>query len=221
MFMKMMKLSVICAAVGFCSTAVAFPYTNDYYSQNCGTGFYAGAGVGYGQADYGTRVKDSYNAYPIHSNDEDDIAGRAYLGYQITPVFGLEAGYSLFSDNVYKGQTTGGVTTSKTRLTTQTIDLLATLGTPLVFHGFGLTLKGGAAYEMSDYHHSGNGSDAGVAPRDRSNDRFAPAAGASIIYKFPNTAMAGDISYLHIFAPATTTSPETDLVTVGLSYRFA
>ncbi|HEV2613228.1 MAG TPA: outer membrane beta-barrel protein [Gammaproteobacteria bacterium] len=217
--MKLIKLTVVCGLLGCCSTAIAMPSWYAY-NQNCGTGFYLGAGLGYGQADFGSKIKDAYNAYPIHSNDEDDIAGRAYLGYQITPIIGVEAGYSLYEDNTYKGQSANGLTTSKSRLGTETIDLLATLGTPLYFHGFGLTVKGGAAYVMSDYHHSGNGSDASFAPADRSNDRFAAAAGASIIYKLPDN-MAADISYLHIFAPAHVDSPETDLVTLGLSYRFA
>jgi len=219
--MNLIKLSIMGGLVGCCSAAVAAPsaYT-DYTGQPLGTGFYLGVGAGYGQADYGSNIKDAYNAYPIHSNDEDDIAGRAYLGYQITPIFGVEAGYSLFTDNTYEGQSSNGATTSTSRLSTQTIDLLATIGTPLYFHGFGLTLKGGAAYVISDYSHSGNGSDASFAPADNSNDRLAAAAGASIIYKLPNN-LAADISYLHIFAPAHLDSPETDLVTLGLSYRFA
>lgn len=215
--MKTIKVALICAAAGISSTAFA---ATVYCPPQNSTGFYIGAGAGYGQADYGDAIKNTNNTYAIHSNDEDDIAGRAYLGYQITPVFGVEAGYSLFSDNEYKAQNALGTVSSKTRLTTQTIDLLATVGTPLTFHGLGLTLKGGAAYEMSDYHHSGNGSDASYAPRDKSNDRFAPAAGASIIYKLPDN-IALDVSYLHIFAPASVASPETDLVTAGVSYRFA
>jgi hypothetical protein len=216
--MKMMKAAIAIASLGICSTA--FASTHNYFCWgNEATGFYAGAQAGYGSADYGSKVKDAFNVYPIHSNDEDDIAGRAYIGYQLTPIFGLEAGYSLFSDNTYKGQSSDGLTYSKSRLETQAIDLLATIGTPLAYDGFGLTLKGGAAYVISDYSHSGNGSDAGFRPTDSSNDRFAPAAGATLFYKLPNN-MAVDLSYLRIFAPATIAAPETDLVTLGLSYRF-
>jgi len=219
--MNLIKLSVVCGLLGCCSTALAA--STVYYADQkpLGTGFYLGAGVGYGQVDYGSKIKSSYDKfYAINSNDEDDIAGRAYLGYQITPIIGIEAGYSLFADNTYKGQSSNGSILSKSRLSTQTVDLLATVGTPLYFHGFGLTVKGGAAYVMSDYRHSGNGSDAGIAPADNTNNRFAAAAGASIIYKLPDNA-AVDLSYLHIFAPGNLDSPETDLVTLGLSYRFA
>jgi hypothetical protein len=220
--MNMFKAILVVGALGVSSTA--FAGTTNFFAwdkwDNKATGFYMGIQGGYGSADYGSNIKDAYNAYPIHSNDEDDIAGRAYLGFQMTPVVGLEAGYSLYTDNVYKGQSANGLTSSNSKLETQTVDLLATIGTPLKFEGFGLTLKGGAAYVMSDYNHSGNGSDAAFRPANNSNDRFAAAAGASIIYKLQNN-MAADISYLHIFAPAQLDAPEMDIVTVGLSYRFA
>lgn len=215
--MKIAKLAILCTSLGLCSTA--FAYTGHTKCGDTGTGLYVGGQLGYGGADYGSGIKNAFNVYPVHSNDEDDLAGRVYLGYQLTTIFGLEAGYSLFSDNTYKGQSANGLITSKSRLETQAIDLLVTVGTPLTYEGFGAALKGGAAYVMSDYSHSGNGSDAGFRPADGSNDRFAPAAGASIFYKLPyNTAV--DISYLHIFAPANVAAPETDLVTLGLSYRF-
>lgn len=214
--MKLVKLVILCTTV-VCSTA--FAYTGHTQCGDTGAGFYVGGQLGYGGADYGSGIKNAFNVYPIHSNDEDDLAGRVYVGYQLTKIFGIETGYTIFSDNTYKGQSANGLTTSKSRLETQSIDLLATVGTPLTYEGFGATLKGGAAYVMSDYSHSGNGSDAGFRPADSSNDRFAPAAGASIFYKLPyNTAV--DISYLHIFAPANLAAPETDLVTLGLSYRF-
>jgi len=215
--MKIVKLVVLCTTVGLCSTA--FAYTGHAQCGDTGTGVYVGGQLGYGSADYGSGIKNAFNVYSVHSNDEDDLAGRFYIGYQLTKIFGIETGYTIFSDNTYKGQSANGLTTSKSRLETQSIDLLAAVGTPLTYEGFGATLKGGAAYVMSDYSHSGNGSDAGFRPADSSNERFAPAVGASVFYKLPyNTAV--DISYLHIFSPANVAAPEADLVTLGLSYRF-
>ncbi len=215
--MKLTQAVLFIATYGICSAAFGLP--RDYYAQ-CTVGPYIGAQLGYGSADYGSKIKDAYNQYTTHSNDEDDLAGRAYLGYQFTPVFGAEVGYSIFSDNVYTGHAASPSTTfSKSRLETDAADLMATVGTPLFYPGLGLKIKGGVAYIMSHYRHSGNGVDT-AAPSSSHNDRFAPTAGASLVFNLPDN-VAFDLSYQRIFAPAHVDSPETDLVTLGLSYRFA
>lgn len=214
--MKIIKAAIVLTTLGVCSTAMAV--TNAYDAQRCGTGVYIGAQLGYGDADYGHQVGNSMANFPVNSRHEDGAAGRVYIGGQLTPVFGIEAGYSAFTNNTYEGRSNTAF--SKVRLETQVIDLLATVGTPLVYEGFGLTLKGGAAYIVSDYNYSGNVSDLIFSPSSASNDRFAPVAGASIIYKLPNN-FAADLSYLHVFAAGNVNAPRTDLVTLGLSYRFA
>lgn len=196
--MSLKTLSVIAlaaGALGLCSSA---------YASN---GFYVGGQAGYGNAGYDTTGTSS--------TDEGGFAGRAYAGFQFNRYFGLESGYTWFSDNTYKFL---GDTLKVTTKTDQW-DILAKAGMPFGCTGFRGDIKAGAAYVMTDADTDFLGSE--VA--SDSDNKWEPAAGASISYNF-NKNFAADISYLHAFGSSDDNNfnkPDTDLATLGVSYLFA
>lgn len=205
--MSLKTLSVIALAagtLGLCSAAYA----------DSSTGFYVGGQAGYGNANY--------DVSGASSTDEGGLAGRAYVGYQFNQFFGLETGFTQFSDNTYKFNFPP-VFNGEIKAKTQQWDILAKAGMPFGCSGFRGDIKAGAAYVMSDVDVSGDlhGSD--------SDNTWNPAAGASLSYNF-NRNFAIDVSYLHTFGSSSTirrqfnnenVSPDTDLVTLGVSYLFA
>jgi opacity protein-like surface antigen len=187
------------------------------------SGVYTGVGVGYGNTDYGTEVRNVYNINGSIEGvstqiQEDGVAGRAYLGYQFNQYFGVETGYNVFSPTTYSYN---GV--SAARLKTEAWDVLAKIGTPFGDSGFSGNLKAGVTNVMTNVDRGLLVSSAESAPAYTSGASFNdwdPTAGAGIAYNF-NKNLAMDISYLHTFATGGVTTPSTDLVTLGVSYLFA
>lgn len=208
--MRFKTLSVVAlaaGALGLCSAA--------YASQ----GFYIGGQAGYGQADYD--VSNPNIPGVSLSKDEDGIAGRAYVGYQFNQYFGVETGYTKFSDSTYKYKAFGQ-TIAEVKAKTQQWDVLAKAGMPFGCSGFRGDIKAGAAYVMSDF----DASAVGFGKNSDSENNWDPAAGASLTYNF-NKNFAVDVSYLHTFGSGSSnhgngnTNPDTNLATVGVSYLFA
>jgi hypothetical protein len=187
-------------------------------SSACNTGcpgVYVGAQGGWGQVKF---KNGGHHEAGHRSNNNGDLGGRVYLGYQFSPFFGLETGVAGFfnsdSDHHHDDNTLGQW------------DLLARVGTPFGDSGFRGDLKGGAAYEFTTKHrHNGN-----------DHHKVIPAAGASLAYSFCQNVMV-DLSYLHGFGSnshhhhsnsETDTDSHgighsvksTDLVTIGVSYLF-
>lgn len=189
------------STIGLCSAAYA------------DQGFYVGGQAGYGSADYGSAA-----SIGASTKTDDGIAGRIYAGYQFNPFFGLETGYTQFSDNKYKFKDTIFGDFNET-IDTSEWDILAKAGMPFGCTGFRGDIKAGGAYVMASAHALG---------LSESHDRFAPVAGASVSYNF-NKNLAADVSYLHTFGSDSDLhlgqsgngTPDTNLVTVGISYLFA
>lgn len=209
--MSLKTLTVVALAagtLGLCSAAYA----------DSSTGFYVGGQAGYGNPDYD--VSNSNVPNVSFSKDEGGLAGRAYVGYQFNQYFGVETGYTLFSDNTYKFSGPGG--SANLKFETQQWDILAKAGMPFGCSGFRGDIKAGAAYVMSKLNATDfSGSD--------SDNSWNPAAGASLTYNF-NKNFAVDVSYLHTFGSSSSIrnhfkndnfSPNTNLTTLGVSYLFA
>jgi opacity protein-like surface antigen len=207
------------STVGFSSMA----YADDSMGYYNYAGFYVGAQAGYGNPDYGNDLKKIFQTAPNYSTKEGGLAGRAYLGYQFNDYFGLEAGYTLFSNNTYEGSDQFG---NRIKLTvkTQQADILGKLGMPFGDSGFRGDLKAGAAYVRTSVDATASGIDSNLNTISQSGsgsqNRWDPAAGAAISYNFTQN-FAMDVSYLHAFGSGDTDSPNTDLVTIGVSYLFA
>lgn len=209
------------SALGLCSTA---------YAKSCNSGIYIGGQFGYGQTNYGLSG--------TRNSTQDGEAGRAYVGYQFNPYFGLETGYSVFSDTTFKTRgtlvdTAGNVDTitGNVKAQTQQWDILAKAGLPFGCTGLRGDIKAGAAYVMSKVNWNVSNSSPAFskfnASGSESENSWSPALGASLAYNFTKN-FAADISYLHTFGSDSKIgfkndidSPDTDLATIGLSYLFA
>lgn len=195
-------------------------------------GVYVGGQLGYGHTDYGldvTFVNTATNEFiNINSGDENGIAGRIYLGYQFNCYFGVEVGAALFSNtdlNVngrIDGQT-GSVNLGD--IETSQYDLLLKVGTPFGCSGFRGDIKLGIADVVTSFESNFNINGEHIDDSD-SNVNFA--LGASISYNL-NRQVALDVSWLHTFGNTPDNnnfnenrdwSPNTDLVTFGVSYTF-
>jgi OOP family OmpA-OmpF porin len=221
------KILVLVGALsGVSFSSMAFADDMGYYNY---AGFYVGAQAGYGNADYGSDIKKAFQQAPNYSTKEAGIAGCAYIGYQFNDYFGLEAGYTLFSNNTYEGSIPPLLSTS-IKLKTQQVDLLGKIGIPFGDSGFRGDLKAGAAYVRSTLDVPTSSNLFGVSTStSQSQNNWDPAAGLSIAYNF-NQNFAIDLSYLHAFGSGDIKkdssgnldiSPNTDLITIGVSYLFA
>ncbi|MDQ2994055.1 MAG: outer membrane beta-barrel protein [Pseudomonadota bacterium] len=188
-------------------------------------GVYVGGQLGWGHVDYSDLsdfrlVFDSDLLEDDSSND--GIAGRAYLGYQFNSYFGAEIGWGIFSDV--------NIPFTGLDLSTQQVDLLLKVGTPFGCSGFRGDIKFGIADVFWDLNH--DASDTVIFESDNdSNINFA--LGASVSYSL-SRQVSVDLSYLHVFGDhgdgffldldsnriTNNGSPDTDLVTLGVSYTF-
>jgi len=176
------------------------------------TGVYVGGQVGYGAV--------SNNNHWWSDNNDDGFAGRPYIGYQFNQYFGIETGYTFFSENKNTWSNSWGVDiTRKDRV--EQWDILLKAGMPFGNSGFRGDIKVGAADVMpnTDWSWSGNSSwNSSWGTRDHDDDQWDAAAGVGVSY-FLNKNVALDISYLHAFG-SDNCNPDTDLVTFGVAYYF-
>jgi hypothetical protein len=173
-------------------------------------GFYVGAQLGWGNTDY--NVDRTFRNHDLREPGEDGLAGRGYLGFQFNRYFGLETGFAAFSEVDLPG--------NNGDLSTLQWDVLAKVGTPFS-NGFRGDLKFGAAEIITDFNPDGEAKHWGW--NDNSHTVIRPVAGASLSYNICSN-LSMDLSYLHAFGDLHSKSgefsPNTDLVTMGLSLAF-
>lgn len=188
-------------------------------------GVYVGGQLGWGQTDYGLNfdnfefVDDVFNG---NIRDESGVAGRIYLGYQFNSYVGLEIGAALFSDSEFY-ITNNTTLEGRVDINTSQYDLLLKVGAPFGCSGFRGDIKLGIADVVTGVDHGG---------WDRwdtdDNNEINFALGASLSYNI-NRCVAVDVSWLHTFGNNGNSnnfdtnrdfSPDTDLVTLGVSYTF-
>jgi OOP family OmpA-OmpF porin len=109
-------MKAILAAAGLTASLVAFPAA----AQLSLSGFYAGAGVGHSKA------RDWCSPGGFDSCDDTKTAWKVFGGYQFTPNFALEAGYT----NLGKFTASFGPETEEAKVTAWEASLLA--GAPLM-----------------------------------------------------------------------------------------
>ena len=233
------KLLIALAA----STAVGFalPTFAGYANCSC-SGVYIGGQLGWGQVDHKHRHHWSEEIsgfdHSHHNNNEDGLAGRAYLGYQFNQYIGLETGFAGFStDDPSYGhdhdrQEHHHHHSDGWKVRTTQWDLLARLGSPFGDSGWRGDVKLGAAGVFIDNDDHFHIHDRQESHHGHDNTQWGPAAGASLTYNF-NRCVAMDLSYLHVFGDLDhhhhhddvndyhyTNESNTDLVTIGVSYLF-
>lgn len=174
--------------------------------------YYDPSGVSVGiQGGYGNT---SYNKaiFPGLDIKEQGVAGRVYLGNQMTPYFGIEVGGVWYTDT--------NLTQDAGKIRTEQLDLLMKVGAPIACGRFRVDLKLGAALMFVDIDPTDVGIAMGI------NHLFVtqvrPAGGISFAFNF-NRNWAIDLSYLHVFGNPRSDShpsPNADLATLGLSFFF-
>lgn len=211
--------------------------------------------------------KFSIDTSEANNQKTDDIGmgGRIYAGYQFNPYFALETGYTQYA------KTTFGVNSSKTKIndtitvtnnngiqtiaekdteiwnrkyngeiTENAIDLVGKATLPLDY-GFGLYVKGGAAYISANRHTSSkeisytkthndyvndtssketinfNNQNSGVE-FTKSYQAFRPVAGVGVNYAIPHSNISLDASYSRVFSSGAI--PQASLLALGAEYKF-
>lgn len=199
--------------------------------------------------------------------DDVGISGRIYAGYQFNPYFAVETGYTQYTKTSFSVNTT--VTHQFDRLVTSNdnppiffgniidkttavyhhsgeisenaIDLVGKATLPLI-GGFGLYVKGGAAYINADRHTNltviahnetisgGSKPDdtpptgikemgSGITETHKSYQAFRPVAGVGVNYLIPDSNISLDVSYTRVFSSGAI--PQVSFAALGLEYKFA
>jgi opacity protein-like surface antigen len=170
------------------------------------SGIYLGAQAGYTRSHYDL---DDF----LHKDfKKDELAGRAYLGYQLNQYLGLETGFTMLAGTDLPHHF-GDVRSTHW-------DLLLKAGAPLGDSGFRADLKAGGAHVMWKF--DANDVAKSVGLDDVSKWKIRPVAGASLSYNI-NRNIAIDASYLHVFGDPSRSSfgpPTVDLAMLGASFIF-
>lgn len=205
------------------------------YADNS-SGYYLGAQAGYGKADYGSDFKKfthDPNYFSSASSSEGNLAGRVFGGYQFNPYFAMETGFTLFSNNEYKGSGVdpwGNAYSTGFKLETWTWDVVGKAILP--FSTFTkapnpLSVFAEAGTALVNAHADVN--DTTGTFSSGTSRQWKPLLGAGASYRF-NPNLSVDVNYQHIFGEKTSfyndpevklQVPSADFVGIGLAYHFA
>lgn len=180
--------------------------------------FYIGSELGDGKTDYGDIFSSTASLLPNHNSYENGLAGRFYVGYQLSPYIGGETGYSIFSDTSYKATNPTNGNFSTLTIKTEMWDILGTVGMSIYQSGFRVNIKAGTAYVMSQ----GNLSSNLLGSSSAHDNNWNPASGVGISYNF-NKNLLADVTYLHVFGSpdiAKNLNANIDFITFGFKYLF-
>jgi hypothetical protein len=175
---------------------------------------------------------DSINSQTQLTNqyvDDTGIGGRLYAGYQFTPFFATELGYTQFAKTSFSADATTTWTTPNQdtfaykshydgEITENAVDLVAKATAPIQY-GLGLYVKAGAAYITADRSLDVSSVPIPYTAYTKTYQAVRPVAGAGINYTFPNTSFALDLSYMRIFGSGAIR--DAQLGSVGIEYKFA
>lgn len=163
-------------------------------------GFYVGAQLGDADNHY------SNSNANVTSSDIDDtgIAGRIFGGYQFTPLWGLEVGYTRFS-NIKYNRING--TSNSGEIKQDSVDLLGKRVFPLD-NGVSISAKAGMAVQTAR-HDSNVGND---------DNEVLPTFGIGVSYDvIPQVPV--ELSYMR-FQDVGGNIPSSDFLALGVSYYF-
>jgi len=170
------------------------------------SGIYLGIQGGYTRADYDL---EEFLNEDFH---KEELAGRAYVGFQFNRYFGVETGFTMLAGTELPDDF-GDVKTTHW-------DLLVKAGVPFGNSGFRADVKAGGAHVMSKFDASDVAESVGLD--DAKEWKIRPVAGASVSYNF-NKNIAVDASYFHVFGDpedSTFGTPTVDVAMVGVSFLF-
>lgn len=240
---KIIKLAIVCA-FSLAGTSIASASSNP--------GFYVGGQLGVGDTHLeannlpGTpsvnAMVNSFTNYGWNSwtkathSDSFGLAGRIFAGYQFTPNWAAELGYTKFTNADIHGSYVGNGTSSNPNITggysyrgvmqEDAIDLVGKGILPLR-DGFSLFGKLGVAYVQQDLVRNDvesvtvNGVSGGSEGQRyaKAINRFMPTFGAGVSYDItPQVPI--DLSWMHIQKVGNEFG-NADLVALGIAYKFS
>jgi hypothetical protein len=186
-------------------------------------GPYLGAGIGRGYVEIPTN-----SAFlPPSSRSYMGTAGRAFLGYNFNPYFGLEGGYARYPRAQYVGRAGGGY--SSLTYYYRSYDFVAKAYLPINNTGFNLYALGGIARVVGTIRFYNNGAPlSGNLAYPTSVITHAyhnrPIYGLGVNYVFTRHWIANiewtQIQHLGSLGHSPTNIPTLDLATVNISYNF-
>lgn len=211
--MRSNKLLIATAALFTLGMSMpAFSYVERTRTYN-GVGAYNASGVYLGVQGGYTRSHYDLDAFLSKDFRKDELAGRAYVGYQINPFLGVESGFTMIAGTELPDNF-GDVKTTQ-------LDLLLKVGMPFGDTGLRADLKAGAAHVKWKF--DANDVAESVGLNDVSNWKIRPVAGATVSY-YLNRNIAIDASYIHVFGDPESShfgTPTVDLAMLGVSFLFS
>jgi hypothetical protein len=258
----MNKIISLSAIVLLCSSSTAFA---DFINANsvstfCKPGFYAGVETGLSNTHYTSAelLSESQTAFAgklseiqgqfvdtVKGNfangnvNSSGMSGRFFAGYQFTPYFALETGYTQFNKTDFSGagyisdfdddgllrQAISQVYEGE--LTEHALDLMAKFTLPLQY-GFGIFVKGGFAYIAADRHINLREDDySGYSQTHTyiqnvlytaSYQAVRPTYSVGVNYTIPKTPLDLSVSYTEIVGGGGIS--KTSLAALGISIKF-
>lgn len=207
--MKLVKLSLVAVALAAVSSAALA----------AAPGAYVGAGIGYGRLEQANAFpKGSVPNTVSTSQQKGNVAGRAFVGYNINQNFGVEAGYNYFGDATVKASSKS-VPNANFKYTNQiqTGDLVGKAYLPISDSGFNLYALGGAAYVHSNEKASGTV----LKSSTTSTNKVRPKYGIGASYDIPNSPVTTSLELSRVQGTGDKSSiPNVDSAMFTVSYTF-
>jgi opacity protein-like surface antigen len=168
---------------------------------------------------------DNDPIFPIfisNSSSSNGWAGRLFAGYQIVPYFGVELGYTKFSNTDLSTSASGtdasfiaNTASVNATIKTYAVDLIGKLSLPLGSEGVFLFGTFGGAY-LNEYTSVFGGNSDGFTPPLTA--KVLPTFGAGLTYAF-NSQLTADFAWSHIQNMGNQNLRNTDIWGIGFTYR--
>lgn len=199
MGITMKYATLACVIAGFIAELQAAPKDNTWY---------AGAKVGWSQYQ-GTAVDSTYSQYPV-SASADQVGAGAFVGYQINPYLGLEAGYDWLGRMSYSGNPNNGAFKS------QGIQLAVKLDYPVRKTVDVYTRLGGLIWKSNSNFNFINNNE------NKSSNGISPLVAVGLEYLLTdNIATRLEYQWAHNVGKGDlAVKPDNSLLSLALLYRF-
>lgn len=206
-----------------CATLGAL--TSSFDANAAQIGPYLGAGAG--MANLRTPNHYSFAAPAENTRTRGGWGERIFIGFNVDPYLGIEAGYANYPRSLYIGRQASNY--SSITYNARTYDLVGKAYLPLGASGFNIYVLAGAARvaEILKYVNSPIGLTGSIAtpiPGTTNTFKTRPIYGLGINYDFNRHLVANveltQIQHLNTFSNKPNSIPFMNLATVNLAYKF-